>query len=423
LLLSTGVLIARNGALDRSNNNNDGYTSENSLLVSDSTMEMNPLNRQIDVETGDNKDGSTSSLLPSGQSKSLEEPISSRQVGFWLFFWMANNILVTILNKAAFAKVDFKYPYALSTIHMACNIIGAQIFFLFSRTTKPKQIEASSRKSIFLFSIIFSLNIAIGNISLRWVSVNFNQVCRSLVPVVVMVISMTYYSKVFSLNRKWAIVPIVFGVALTFYGDMTFTNIGATYTMLCVLFAALKAILSGELLTGDLKLHPIDLLLKMCPLALVEIGIFAVLSGTSVTESLTFSPFFIMLFTGEVYEIMSKWRALASSAAPQVVLLSGILSFSLNVTSFIANKITSPLTLCIAANVKQVLLVCFGTLYFGDEVSLINGLGILMVIAGSFKYVLIFMPFHCFTLYSYSIRFVVGTVSSVYQKSHRNLVN
>ena len=104
-----------------------------------------------------------------------------------------------------------------------------------------------------------------------------------------------------------------------------------------------------------------------------------------------------MLFTGEVYEIMSKWQALASSAAPQVVLLSGILSFSLNVTSFIANKITSPLTLCIAANVKQVLLVCFGTLYFGDEVSLINGLGILMVIAGSFKYVLIFMPFHCFT--------------------------
>jgi len=181
-----------------------------------------------------------------------------------------------------------------------------------------------------------------------------------------MIISMTYYSKVFSLNRKWAVVPIVVGVALTFYGDMTFTSIGATYTMLCVLFAALKAVVSGELLTGDLKLHPIDLLLKMCPLAMIEIGTFA-------------------LMTGEINEIASKWRELATSAAPQVVMLSGILSFSLNVTSFIANKITSPLTLCIAANVKQVLLVCFGTLYFGDDVSLINGLGILIVIAGSFK--------------------------------------
>ena len=80
--------------------------------------------------------------------------------------------MVTVLNKAAFAKVDFQYPYALSTIHMACNIIGAQIYFLFSRTVKPKQVEGNNRRSIILFSIIFSLNIAIGNTSLRYASVN-----------------------------------------------------------------------------------------------------------------------------------------------------------------------------------------------------------------------------------------------------------
>lgn len=338
-------------------------------------MELKKFEEEIDVESSETSDQSKESLIPGKEAPKEtghgQDPApSSKQVVFWLLFWMANNILVTILNKAAFAKVDFKYPYTLSTVHMACNILGAQLFFLFSRTTKPKQIEAHSRKSIFLFSIIFSLNIAIGNISLRWVSVNFNQVCRSLVPVFVMVISMAWYNKTFSYNRKLAVVPIVVGVALTFYGDMSFTNIGAFYTILCVLFAALKAIVSGELLTGELKLHPIDLLLKMCPLAMIEIGAFAV-------------------GTGEITEISGKLDSLLNSAAPQVVILSGILSFSLNVTSFIANKITSPLTLCIAANVKQVLSVCFGTLYFGDHVSLINGLGIVIVIAGSFKYGLV----------------------------------
>eukprot|EP00607_Mallomonas_marina_P007854 CAMPEP_0182420396 /NCGR_PEP_ID=MMETSP1167-20130531/5162_1 /TAXON_ID=2988 /ORGANISM="Mallomonas Sp, Strain CCMP3275" /LENGTH=157 /DNA_ID=CAMNT_0024596283 /DNA_START=555 /DNA_END=1028 /DNA_ORIENTATION=+ len=148
---------------------------------------------------------------------------------------------------------------------------------------------------------------------------------------------------------------------------MSYTLIGAFYTLLCVFLAALKAVVSGELLTGDLKLHPIDLLSKMCPLALLQIGTAAVLSG-------------------EVSQIYDRWTELAQSAALQVVLLSGILSFSLNVSSFIANKVTSPLTLCIAANVKQVLLVAFGTLYFGDAVTLLNGVGIIIVIAGSLKY-------------------------------------
>ena len=244
-------------------------------------------------------------------------------------------MLVTILNKAAFAKVDFKYPYALSTVHMACNIIGAQVYFLLSRTVKPKQIEGFHRRSIIIFSFIFSLNIAMGNTSLRWVSVNFNQVCRALVPVIVMGISMVYYKKIYTAARQWAVIPIVAGVALAFYGDLSFTNIGAFYTMLCVVLAALKAIVGGELLTGDLKLHEIDLLSKVCPLALMQIGLISVL-------------------TGEVSEIYARWDELSSGPAPQVVLLSGLLSFSLNVSNFIANKVTSPLTLCIAANVKQV---------------------------------------------------------------------
>ena len=97
----------------------------------------------------------------------------------------------------------------------------------------------------------------------------------------------------------------------------------------------------------------------------------------------------LSIVTGEVSDIISRWDELAAGPALQVVLLSGILSFSLNVSSFIANKVTSALTLCIAANVKQVLLVAFGTLYFGDAVGLINGMGIVVVIFGSFRYGLV----------------------------------
>lgn len=60
---------------------------------------------------------------------------------------------------------------------------------------------------------------------------------------------------------------------------MTYTPIGAFYTILCVILAALKAVMSGEILSGELRLHPMDLLLKMCPLALLQTSIMSVLAG------------------------------------------------------------------------------------------------------------------------------------------------
>lgn len=161
-------------------------------------------------------------------------------------------------------------------------MLGSQLYFFFNSSTKPKSIEGSKRYPIFIFSFFFAMNIAIGNMSLRWVSVNFNQVMRALVPAIVMAISMMFLGKNYSNSRKWAVVPIIIGVALTFYGEMHFTAIGSFYTFLCVILAAAKAVMSGELLTGDLKLHPIDLVYKMCPLALLQTVFLSMVTGEAV---------------------------------------------------------------------------------------------------------------------------------------------
>lgn len=188
---------------------------------------------------------------------------------------------------------------------------------------------------------------------------------RALVPAATVVLSMLILNRTFSLQRKLSLLPIATGVYIACTGDNTFTTFGLVITIVAVCFAAVKAVLSSKFLTGDLKLHPVDLVLHQAPLSALWC-------------------FFIIFLTGEDKVIRENLPEL--QAQLPWFLLTGIMSFTLNISSFFANKVTSALTLTVCGNVKQTVVIFLSIYLNNDVLTAQKAFGILIVICGGGLY-------------------------------------
>ncbi|KAH7462660.1 hypothetical protein PRIC1_008017 [Phytophthora ramorum] len=284
-------------------------------------------------------------------------------VVFWLSMWFTQNIGVTFWNKKALGAL--RLPVTLTFVHMVCNTLGAFLYIHVYKGIERKPLKPGQKKLMVYFSLIFVSNIITGNWSLGLVSISFNQVMRALVPAVVVVLSMLILGKSYSLKRKLSLVPVAFGVYLACTGDNSCTVLGFVITVVAIIFAGLKAVLSNKFLSGDLKLHPVDLILHQAPLSACWCLI-------------------TMFLTGEVNTAMNNWEVVPSASF--WFILTGIISFMLNVTSFMANKVTSPVTLCVCGNMKQVVVIVMSILINNDVITVQKAIGIIVVSIGGATY-------------------------------------
>lgn len=142
---------------------------------------------------------------------------------------------------------------------------------------------------------------------------------------------------------------------------------GFFLTLFGTFLAALKTIVTNRVQVGRLKLYPMDLLLRMSPLAAIQCLIYAA-------------------FSGELDEVRTFVNTKMDIYSFVYLLFNGIIAFFLNVVSFTANKKTSALTMTVAANVKQVLSIILAVMIFNLTVTSTNALGILLTLLGGAWY-------------------------------------
>jgi hypothetical protein len=147
--------------------------------------------------------------------------------------------------------------------------------------------------------------------------------------------------------------------------------LGFLLTLLGTLLAAAKTILTNSIqVNNSSPLHPMDLLLRMSPLAFLQSLFYAILIGEP----------------AKLATLLSTMPSHSCSTLALKLAINGTLAFGLNYVSFAANKKTSPLTMTVAANVKQCLSIILGIWAFRLQVGWMNAMGIMIALVGGAWY-------------------------------------
>lgn len=292
--------------------------------------------------------------------KSLDTPM------IWLALYFFFNLSLTLYNKIILALFDFPFPWTLTAIHTFCGAIGSYIFWKQDLFT-PAKLGDHENLVMLAFSVLYTINIAISNVSLNLVTVPFHQVVRAMTPVFTILISIMFLRKSYSAMTYISLLPVVLGVAFATFGDYDYTMLGFVLTVLGTALAAIKTVVTNRVQVGRLKLHPLDLLLRMSPLAFIQTLIYSYI-------------------TGEMTEVVEFYHTRMTGSLFVALLINGVIAFFLNVVSFTANKKTSALTMTVAGNVKQVLSIVLAVVIFNLHISLMNLAGIMLTLAGGAWY-------------------------------------
>jgi len=342
-------------SVDRSSQEGEKYSLERTSVSSDAPL------------TKDDEDVEAQLVTPAQQppAQPLEYSTSTTKKLVFLGLYFFLSLGLTLSNKALMKKA--KLPWLLTVLHTGSTFVGCS-GLLASGQLKLSRLGTKENLILVAFSTLFTLNIAISNVSLALVSVPFHQVLRSTCPVATIVIYRVVYGRSYSRDTYISMIPLIFGVALATFGDYYFTMIGFLLTFLGVVLAAIKTVATNRLMTGSLALSAMEVLFRMSPLAATQCLFYAYAGGefagfqTAVAEGVFDTTF---LFS---------------------ILCNGLMAFSLNIVSFQTNKVAGALTVSVCGNLKQCLTILLGIVLFAVTVTPLNGVGMLITVLGAAYY-------------------------------------
>jgi drug/metabolite transporter (DMT)-like permease len=218
---------------------------------------------------------------------------------------------------------------------------------------QEKKVDANVMQGQILpVSLCFAVSLVLSNKSYIYLSVSYIQMLKAFTPVAVLIFSFFSGLEKTSTTELYIVTVICIGVAMTSVGETFFSWIGFTFQALAILAESTRLVLVN-LLLKNLKLDPLSSLYYIAPVCATFIGLACL-----------------------IFEAGSlPWERMLTINFLFIMIVNGLVSFTLNVAVVLLISNTSALILTLAGIVKDIMLVLLSVLIFGSPVTPLQYVG------------------------------------------------
>ncbi|KAE9604120.1 putative sugar phosphate transporter domain-containing protein [Lupinus albus] len=275
---------------------------------------------------------------------------------------VVSSVSIVICNKALMSSLHFIFATTLTSWHLLVTFCSLHVA-LKMRFFEHKPFD---HKAVMGFGILNGISIGLLNLSLGFNSVGFYQMTKLAIIPCTILLEILFLGKKFSKRIQFSLGILLVGVGIATVTDLQLNALGSFLSLLAVITTCIAQIMTNTI-QKKFKVSSTQLLYQSCPYQAATL----LISGPYLDKVLTDLNVFAFKYTTQV---------------TAVIVLSCLISISVNFSTFLVIGKTSPVTYQVLGHLKTCFVLAFGYIIVRDPFSWRNILGILVAMVGMLLY-------------------------------------
>ncbi|KAI4247496.1 MAG: hypothetical protein L6R40_001444 [Gallowayella cf. fulva] len=348
----------------------------------------------------DERVAGSAGVSPSGWSLADRNVIKASLMNALLIAsWYLFSVSISVYNKWMFGKtakqLNFHFPLFTTCMHMAVQFLLASTVLYFVPHFRPRAdsitnpgnhpplLHNQSQGKPLMTRIFYltrigpcgtatGLDIGLGNMSFRFVTLTFFTMCKSSALAFILIFAFLFHLEQPSIKLILIIATMTVGVVMMVAGEAEFSPLGFFLIITASFFSGLRwALTQILLLRNPATSNPFSSIFYLAPIMFLVLAILAI-------------PVEGFPALGEGLQILTAEHGTVFGIV--ILLFPGVLAFCMTSSEFALLQRTSVVTLSICGIFKEVVTIGTSNLVFHDTLTPINVSGLIVTIGSIAAY-------------------------------------